>query len=297
MQPLYSEEDFSPKSEFSSFPTNIKGYVRTANVNDKNALETFHNTVFGREKGSAKIYSELAIKESRTYILDISESDPFIASAITVVDGSMGEKHLLFGGTIPILRNRGLFSDLLVETARLETLNNQNFKAVCIPKNNRQFEFFKKRGFFFEAKGLECYLNGNNKLPKIHPGRFAGADYKICRQFHLKESNFSTHCFALIYDYYRSKGGNFGMTCDGYIAFSPVDIDGTDSLKKGKYIIDECAVSVSKLKYLPKAFEKCLMPLSKAEELINENIPFETVVTALANFNAGSHFINGVQRY
>ncbi len=277
-------------------------------------MKAFHKAVFSDDEASAEIYAEFALAHSRTYILDISEGETFIASALTVVPASNGEKYLMLGGTIKPLRNKGLFSELLLKVEETEKRDFGGFLGIFIPSNVKTFLFMKNRGFSYEAFGLECSLKGNNKSKRdFINGSFAGADYILCRSVHLEDCGISVEAFSSLYKYFASRGGVFGKSKDGYVAFvsaedktnengeklsfKTADKSEKASDSKGNFIVYECALSVNELLKLPSAFKKCVLPSWKKEELERANIPFERVITALTNFQTENRFINGIQRF
>jgi len=341
-----------------SFP--LSQFFRIANKNDEKALCVFHEAVFSKNESSLEAYLNLALKFGRTYVLDISEREPFILSALTIIPTSKGEKYLVFGGTVPPLRKRGLFSELLSFVEETEKRYLGGFNAIYIPNSPASLSFMKKRGFSYEALGLECVLKGKNKNKHdFRKGIYAGADYKLCKDVALEETGIYVKAFSELYKYFSSKGGIFGQFGDGYIAFVPTDLiktkaffkpdnseslkgfessknDSSDSLRdfkssktdnseslkgfessktdssdnlrgfedlkdensqKGKFIIYECAVSVKELKKLPSAFQSCVLPIWKKDELQKEKIQFETVLTAVSNFPLNNRFIFGVQSF
>ncbi len=313
-----------------SFP--LSQFFRIANKNDEKALCAFHEAVFSKNESSLEAYLNLALKFGRTYVLDISEREPFILSALTIIPTSNGEKYLVFGGTVPPLRKRGLFSELLSFVEETEKRYFGGFNAIYIPNSPTSLSFMKKRGFSYEALGLECVLKGKNKNKHdFRKGIYAGADYKLCKDVNLEDSGISVKAFSELYKYFSSKGGIFGQFGDGYIAFVPTDLtktksffkpdssyslkgfersktDNSDSLRgfenlkdensqKGKFIIYECAVSVKELQKLPSAFQCCVLPIWKKDELKKEKIQFETVLTAVSNFPLNNRFIFGVQSF
>ncbi len=341
-----------------SFP--LSHFFRIANKNDEKALCAFHEAVFSKNKSSLEAYLNLALNFGRTYVLDISEREPFILSALTIIPTSKGEKYLVFGGTVPPLRKRGLFSELLSFVEETEKRYLGGFNAIYIPNSLTSLSFMKKRGFSYEALGLECVLKGKNKNKHdFQKGIYAGADYKLCKDVNLEDSGISVKAFSELYKYFSSKGGIFGQFGDGYIAFAPTDLiktkaffkpdnssglkdlessktdssdvfrsfknsktdssecfrgfknsktdssDGFRSLEnskdensqKGKFIIYECAVSVKELQKLPSAFQSCVLPIWKKDEIEKEKIQFKTVLTAVSNFPLDNRFISGVQSF
>ena len=206
------------------------------------------------------------------------------------------------------------------------------FNAIYIPNSPTSLSFMKKRGFSYEALGLECVLKGKNKNKHdFRKGIYAGADYKLCKDVALEETGIYVKAFSELYKYFSSKGGIFGQFGDGYIAFVPTDLiktkaffkpdnsnslrglesfktDNSDSFRgfedlkdensqKGKFIIYECAVSVKELQKLPSAFQSCVLPIWKKDELKKEKIQFEAVLTAVSNFPLNNRFIFGVQSF
>lgn len=299
-----------PKNNINQDASSLGAFARIANENDEEALKIFHKAVFSKDDSASEVYSRIALSCGRTYVFDVSGNEPCILSALTVVPNSKGEKYLLFCGTIPLLRNKGLFSALLSAVEETEKREHGGFKGIFIPNSLQSFAFMKARGFVNEAFGLECVLNGDNKKHDFRKGIYAGADYMLCNGFHLENSGLSVEAFSLMYKYFSHRGGIFGQTADGYVAFVEKDLikreilketrvseKAEDSESKGNFIICECAISAKELNKLPSAFQSCVLPIWKKDQLKKAKIPFETVITAISNFPIENRFIYGVQRF
>lgn len=267
--------------------TNIFSFVRLAVESDRYALSTFYSSVFGDTENVSSAYTNIALSAGRTYIFDASKTETFIVSALTIIPTERGEKYIAFGGTIPPLRNKGIFTELFNTVIKSEKERDGIDKLIFLGPSNKNRSLLQKHGFSHEAVALECFLVGNTrKNPKFIRGVYGGSTYHFLRCKHLGEDGLSETAFSHIYSYYLSKGNQIAIIGDGYIAFSPCEDE------KGKYIIDECALTVDSLLKLPPAFEKCILPIQKEAEVKKLGITYNIKCTAVANFNISNRYIN-----
>ena len=263
-----------------------QNYISLASTNDFGALTAFYLSVFGGTKAEAEAYVKIALEAGKTYVYHISQSPAYIVSALTVIPAGNGCKYGAFGGTIPSLRCRGIFSDILNYVRNTEAKDS----GLIFTNPSKKFaELLEKRGFTHKAYALKCFLKGDlqSKTRFIH-GTYGGATYYFLRQSTLGDDGISSDGFSLIYDYYLSRGNQIARVAEGYLAFSVNDEE------KGTYIIDECALNTSSILKLPPAFKACLVPETREEELKKANIPYIRQCTAVADFNVNGRYINGL---
>ncbi len=256
--------------------------VRIAVDGDKKYLCEFYQRVFGDGEDAV----QLVFSMGKTYVADVGGDSPFIVSALTVISGDNGERYLIFGGTLPPLRNRGFFSELL-EVVKREEKESRGF--VFIHPRERNLRFLEKREFVHKAYALECFLKGSLKKPPrfvIESG--SGSMYTLLKNHFLGEDHFPKEALSVLHDRYRRKGNVIARVKEGYIAYSPSEEE------KGTFNIEECVLTTESLLKLPRAFKTCILPESRAEELKNAKIPFTRKLTALADFNVEGRYINGL---
>jgi hypothetical protein len=269
--------------------TKLLPFIRLAVESDRYALTAFYSSVFGDTENVSSAYADIALSSGRTYVFDVSKTETFIASALTIIPTEFEEKYIAFGGTIPPLRNRGIFTELLSAAIDSEREKDGVDKLIFLNPSIKNRHFLQKQGFTHEAFALECFINGNTqKNPKFIRGVYGGSTYHFLRCKHLGEDGLSETAFSNIYSYYLSKGNQIAIMGDGYIAFSPFEDE------KGKYIIDECALTVDSILKLPPAFEKCLIPIQKEAEIKKLGITYNVKCTAVANFEINGRYINGL---
>lgn len=264
----------------------LSPFIRPANENDALALERFYLETFGFPKAAAGVYVKFAIFESKTYVYDASiKGSPFIVSALTVLTAENGEHYGAFGGTLPSLRGLGLFSRILSFVR--ETVCKKRGMIFLHP-SERFKSFLQKRGFVYEALALNCRIEGEKRKPlKLLNGYCGGTTYHFLRETALGSNGLSCKTNSLICEHYLSMGNMISRAAEGYVAFSP-------EKTKGKYFIDECALSAESIFKLPEAFVGCLLPLEYKEALEKANVNFVTKVTAVADFNVDGRYINGL---
>ncbi len=283
-------------SEFYTHDKNVNDqssflFFRRACNSDRHALIKFYSAVFGDTENVAEAYANIALYAGVTYVFDISNSTAVIVSALTVIPTINGEKYAVFGATLPSLRGRGIFSDLLRYVIIQEQEKNGESKLIFLSPTEKNRVYLKKRGFVHESYALECFLKGNiRKKAKLIRGVYGGSTYHFLRCKHLGDDGLSESAFSLIYSYYLAKGNYLSITGDGYIAFSQ------NEEEKGKYIIDECSLTVKSLLSLPPAFEKCYLPIQSESEIIKSGIIYNLTCTAVANFQISNRYINGLLR-
>lgn len=261
-------------------------FIRPANENDALALERFYLEAFELPQAAVEVYVKLAIFEGKTYVYDAAKSNsPFIVSALTVLTAENGEHYGAFGGTLPSLRGLGLFSRILSFVRETVCIKSG---MIFLNPSERFKSFLQKRGFVYEALALNCRIEGEKRKPlKLFNGYCGSATYHFLRGTALGSNGLSCKTNSLICEHYISIGNMISRAAEGYVAFS-------SAKTKGKYFIDEGALSVESFLKLPEAFIGCILPLEHKEALEKANVHFVTKVTAVADFNVDGRYINGL---
>ncbi len=258
---------------------------RALSATDKRSLESFFRAVYNETDEVVSAYINCALSSGRTYALDAGTDSTFIVSAITVIENEEGVKFLAFGGTVPSLRKKGFFRDVVKYV-----LEKEGGHFVCFPKNEKTFSFWNNMGFVFPSFALECSLAGSMKKPKLHMTSAGSSSIHLMREKHLGKDGFSDEEFFDAYAFFRAKGGQISITGDGYIAFVSTE-------DKGKYKIVECAASGKTILSLPPAFESCILPVSRKAEADALGIKYKFIINALSTFDMGEGFVNATFRY
>jgi len=258
---------------------------RALSFADKRPLESFFRAVYNETDEVVSAYINCALSSGRTYVLDAGTDSTFIVSAITVIENEEGVKFLVFGGTIPSLRNKGFFRNVVSFA-----MEKEKGRFVCFPKNKKMHSFLNELGFTFPSFALECFLSGSLKKPKLHMTSAGSSSIHLIREKHLGDDGFSDEAFFDAYAYFRAKGGQISITGDGYIAYFPTD-------EKGKYKIVECAVSEKTVLSLSPAFESCILPARRKAEADAAGIEYKMTINALSTFDMGEGFVNPMFRY
>ncbi len=321
---MIPEKNEVKQADISKGEKNISSCLRIATASDALALVEFYRMVFGDTDRVAKAYAEFALKAGKTYIYDFSNFAPFIGAALTVVDGEDGEKFLSFGGTIPFIRNRGIFSTLLKQVAEEERRITPSARFICPTKKAKDISFLRKRGFIYFSLAIECKpVGGNDRYPKLRLVEYSESTHSLMHEFHFGKNSFPIHALEYSHRFYRATGGYFAIVGDGFISFRPaeerfpyvspehdiykhsqvykhiMEFEGFnlfESEKKGKYIIDQCAVDLKKISSFSPSFERCILPCSALEEVKKAGMPYMAKITAVADFPMEERYINALYR-